>query len=620
MKRIIPLLLMLVLLTGCGFGDIFSGLKPTKPETPEVTTESAESDEPTEPPLPWTEAVGMPWDRDGVLLEMPLSIPDGLHYSYFLEVDGDLLLWSMDTHLENCAYLEMCLIELDDSTISALRDLEVSEYVTPQVLDGYIYVCDHSAGRIEKLNKSLQTVEQWTTEAEYGTWYMGADETLYTLNLDLQLHRHDLKTGASVPALEGDPAVAWLNISGETAVIEYYRDDTGAKTFAVLDLMSGEVQSCRFDDYDTVYVVDNNWLCENYDYGYTYYLSVNGAEPVCIDCADSNFRLQDEGWLLETTFDNRYLRLYTLDGELISSACAYEVDSGYFDTELIWNESLGGYFLQARGYDETKRLLFWDISKSSSGENLEFTAIPEPDANQSRLEEEAEKLEQKYGVSILVGDECETSFYEFTASQVTDWNRVNAALDTLDRALVVYPAGFLKQLRYGSIHGIQIQLISDLWADGSGRYGDGYIAFTQPYGDHYLMVIDIDDVTVETYYHEFSHIIDSYLEWDALEREDALYSEERWAAFNPGWFTGYSYDYSVEHYLEDYSFFVDGYSTISPTEDRARVMEYAMAEYGYWTFEGSRGLLNKLEYYAKCIRDAFDTTGWPETVLWEQYL
>ena len=72
--------------------------------------------------------------------------------------------------------------------------------------------------------------------------------------------------------------------------------------------------------------------------------------------------------------------------------------------------------------------------------------------------------------------------------------------------------------------------------------------------------------------------------------------------------------------MQDYTCFVDSYSTIKPTEDRARVLEYGMSQYGSWTFEDAPVLLAKLDYYCRCIRDAFDTTGWPDQVLWEQYL
>jgi hypothetical protein len=184
----------------------------------------------------------------------------------------------------------------------------------------------------------------------------------------------------------------------------------------------------------------------------------------------------------------------------------------------------------------------------------------------------------------------------------------------------VYPEGFFRQLRYNNISSIQIQLISDLQADGSGRYGGDYCAFTQTLWDHYLMVIDIEASSTETYYHEFSHIIDSYLQSESESRKDALFSEETWNSLNPKWFAGYSNDYGYEIKLDDYSCFVDSYSTISSTEDRARVLEYAMADFGRWTFEDAKGLRKKLDYYCRCIRDAFDTTGWPEVLPWEQYL
>ena len=37
-------------------------------------------------------------------------------------------------------------------------------------------------------------------------------------------------------------------------------------------------------------------------------------------------------------------------------------------------------------------------------------------------------------------------------------------------------------------------------------------------------------------------------------------------------------------------------------------------------FEPGSGLRAKLEYYAECIRDCFDTEGWPEVLPWEQVL
>ena len=67
------------------------------------------------------------------------------------------------------------------------------------------------------------------------------------------------------------------------------------------------------------------------------------------------------------------------------------------------------------------------------------------------------------------------------------------------------------------------------------------------------------------------------------------------------------------------AYFVDTYARTYPTEDRARTFEYAMAGWD-WVFTEQEPLREKLAYYAACIRDAFDTAGWPDVTTWEQPL
>lgn len=606
MKKLLVILLALLMLTACGSEDV----PPTDPPT-----------EPTEPSVPWTQAAGMAWDDSGVLLEMPLTIPDGMHYRSWTGFDGDLLMWSVDAHRNDPTVLELCLVELDDGSVIAQRDIPLSEYCVPQVLGDSLYICDRTAGTVYRLNRELNTVHQWTTEPGEGSWYMGGNDTLYILDYEGHLAALDLATGRRGPLMEGDPEVVWMTVTDNDAALEYYRTDTGAKTIALLDMTSGQLhEPTQEADISSIARAGDTWLWGKYMDGHIFYLSVDGAEPLRINGKDRNISLTSRGHLVACTSDNVSIELYDLEGKLISSARVFESGSGYAGTEMIWNEALGGYFLQVRGFDETSRLLFWDISGTGEGEDLTLTPVPKPDEAQAQLAARAEQIGQKYGLTVLVGEACDTAFDEFTAQQVTDWDRVSTALDTLEDALADYPEGFISQLRYDNIRGIRIHLISGLFADGSGRYGEGYAAFTQPQWDHYLMVVDIDDSTEQTYYHEFSHIIHSYLDWEATQRSDALYSPDEWASLNPWWFDGYSNNYADEHSIDEYGWFVDSYATVSLTEDMARVLEYAMSEYGQWTFEDAPGLQNKLAYYCRCIRDGFDTNGWPETPLWEQYL
>ena len=217
-----------------------------------------------------------------------------------------------------------------------------------------------------------------------------------------------------------------------------------------------------------------------------------------------------------------------------------------------------------------------------------------------------------------MGQACNTEFAGFHAEIADDWLTVSLALDTLDQALSRYPKDFFYQLRYDTIRTVEFQLVRMLNPYDTEEYPESYAAFTQTLYDRHMIVVDVSSATHQTYFHELSHVIDSYLGWDADHRQDALFSEERWAAMNPVWFPGYSYTYSLQYALEDSDSFIDSYATVSPSEDRARVMEYAMLEFN--AFWGHDNLTEKLRFYCSCIRDAFDTTNWPNKLPWEQYL
>ena len=608
MKRLLIVLLMLLVLAGCGREDIVPTEVPTEPT------------EVTEPTIPWVEELGMAWDTEGVLKEIPLTIPDGLHYTSVMNYDGDLLLWSIDDHLEQSS-LEMVLVELDDGTITATRDMPVGQYVYPQCLGDTLYICDGQGGLVTALDKELKTVQKWEFEPTQNSLNMGGNGILYGSTPDEKLLAMDLSTGESYAALEGDPTIGWVSINGGNMIVRCYTPDTGTPDYAAIDLMTGEYTYAGAPrEAGSATKVGDTWMYEYYGENYMYDFYTAGQEPSRLVPEFSTVTLLNEGKLLSTSMDSTVVSLHNLDGSLISSCRVSEREMGYLDSHIIWNEANGGYFMILRNYGDTARLLFWDVEKSIEGADLPLEPVPTPEESQLRLEQRAAELGKKYGVNILVGEQCDTQYDEFSATLATDPEQVNQALNVLDRALAVYPEGFLRQLRYGTAYAINIQLIRDLQADGSGRTGGGYSAFTQQEWESSLMVIDIEDSSERTYYHEFSHIIDRCLEWDAEHREGALYSESGWTDLNPGWFAGYTYDYSWERDVQDYNAFIDGYATIKPTEDRARVLEYAMVNWGDHYFEPGTVLTKKLDYYSRCIRDAFDTEGWPAVTVWEQYL
>lgn len=606
MKRILYLLSVLLMLSGCARNPVETAMP--------VTTVPV-----TEPPVPWIHQNGTDWDREGNLRQLHLTVPDGIQFNNALEFDGDLLLWSIDNHLRDVYTLELCLMELDTGTVTASRELVCSEYVDPQVLGQTLYICDQTEDRILSLNTSLQTEKQWDAGEWEGTFVMGADETLYIYDWNGNVTRLDLKTGETAPLMP-DCYIDYFTAREDYASIQYLEPDTGAAQHILMDLHTGDfLEPPRQNNYSDLFYSQGTWLCESYRYGNISYVGTSGEDFRSASLGSDMLKLLDGNTLLLTSEEGCAMSIHDITGKALARAILTEQPYSYNCIDVIPSDAFGGYFLLLNDYSGSLRLLYWDIYQGEPGNDIPFAPISKPDEAEAAVRSRAQELSNHYGLNILVGTDCGTVFFDFSAEQVTDWEAVDYALDVLENALDDYPEGFFRQLRYGDIRRTEIHLAGTLTAT-NGEYTDSYEAFVQDNYDCHVMVADITLADEGTYYHEFSHVIDSFLEWDAMNREDAVFSEETWCDFNPHWFPGYTYDYSREELVQDYSCFVDSYSTINPTEDRARVLEYAMADYGTWTFEGCEVLTNKLDYYCRCIRDAFDTTGWPETVFWEQYL
>lgn len=606
MKRLVCLVFILVLLCGCG-GPGQGTVSPTETQIP------------TQPPTPWIETVGQPWDAAGALLELPLTVPNGLAYTSCMVFDGDLMLWSLDEHRVDHPSMEICVIDLDTGEILAQSEIHIHLSTPPQVLGEYLYLWDNSTGLILQLDKQLNEIHRWETDIRDAAVYMGDKGTAYVNIWDMESYIYNLETGEKQPVLEENPDISYLDCADEYLRVEYYHPDTGETCTAFLDLHTGARYDMPIRGISGNEFRNGTWLLNEYEDSYVYTLVPSDGEAVTVDCGYSSLELVESDLLLKINEGGNQLSLHDLSGKALAKCIISEQDYGYESFELIPNEALNGYFVVLRNYGAGIRLLFWDPARGERGEDIPFEPVPEPAEQERMVRSRIESLKQEYGLNILVGEETDTFNLDFEAEQVTDWAEIDKALDTMEDALEEYPDGFFRQLRYGDMKRLEIHLAGTLTAINE-EYTDTYEAFVQEGYDSHVVVMDIFLSDETTYYHEFSHVIDSFLAWDASQREGALFSDETWCGFNPGWFPGYTYSYSWEQYVEDYSCFVDSYSTINPTEDRARVLEYAMAEYGSWTFEGAAVLLEKLDYYCRCIRDAFDTTDWPEELLWEQYL
>lgn len=285
--------------------------------------------------------------------------------------------------------------------------------------------------------------------------------------------------------------------------------------------------------------------------------------------------------------------------------------------------------------DGVQTPILWDYGTGNltDGETEELTSLrPE---SYSDTTERAVRLSEQYGVYIYTGEAVlDVAFPDYTLSVCADAASIDAALDALEAAFSRYPEGYLEQLGGSDTRGICFYLSGTMTPNDPGQNIANPGGLSCQVGDLELIALDASGyVRAQDVIHELTHILDHQL-WLALD-------EEIWNAMNPEGFEyhyayidedGVSYEWGDTTYTADGSayyngdvesvYFVDAYSTTYPTEDRARLMEYLLADpdSGPNRWFSSSHIQEKLTWYFSLIRSEFDTAGWPEQTVWEAEL
>lgn len=625
MKRLLPLLLLLLSLTGCAAAHGRAASPPDAEAMHVFVQEEAEALK--RPPVERYALLDSAQTDDGILYTIDCEVVAELVHANLTIFDGDLLFYDQTWTDEESSTLHLALVDLRSGALRAEATLEVGGYAMPQVWDGQLILCDSHRGVVRCLDTALQVTQEYTAAPDWNHWYLGGDgNELYQLGWDTGVLVTDLSTGVQQPVSTRFSDVFFSDTSPDQLTLSYLDLDSQMTTQGYLDLSTGALVGVPFDvPLTSAAHWGDIWLGYNFYYGSGVYYLGSDASPSVIT-PEGNAALQllsPQGQLLQTDADN-HLTLYGLDGSFLS-ACQPEVEAGgYLQAQFIWSETYGGYFFLVNDSRGEGQLLFWDVDAPAQGEDLvltawaDHTALPEGTSAEAALYQRAAQLGEQYGVTIRIADQCDTVFTDFESMQVSYSDAITTALDHLEQALSSYPEGFFSQLRFDQIYGVEIQLVGALTAISEDWTTASYAAFATEGDGKYLVVIDVYQSEPHTICHEFSHIIDKKLSWDAHCRSDALYSEERWASLSPEG-TEYSYTYTDWPDISDnelWTYFVDSYSRTFPTEDRARIMEYAIMDW-FWDLEECPGIRAKLAYYSQCIRDAFDTTGWPEVTVWE---
>lgn len=632
MKRLLLLCLSaILLLSACNETD---GAKKettkstTSAATTSATTTTAEP-EPEIPEIEYTMLDGKTAVNDEKnLIDCEIDIPSDFQYPIiYLYKDKILVCEYAHNGGETDTKINMAMISLVDGEVLCRNSYESENFITFLVTNEYLSIFDYDIGEIKILDDNFEVTKTYKTgDSNSGDIFMtDTPGVIYSIRNDSGLFKVDLETGESEEIIRS-PKIELSYSDDNYIYLQYIPDDSSMFENVVLDRKSGTLSPNtlersayyirRFGDF---FIYE-----KNFDYTHTYF-NYNGVEKK-IATEDSVIRTtkNSQNFTLSqnSQYKTDYVRLYSPDGKYISGF-TNPLDGVYLDTEFQYSEEYGGYFIISNDMNGAQ-LYFWDISVETEGEDIVFEdVVPEveyaavvPDYIRKKIN----RIESTYGVDIKVFDECDSEVACYDLVFSNDEYEVSSFLDILESCMAKYPDGFFQQIKYGNVGEIEIQIVFDIVSKDDIMDAAAFVTVDD---DKQVVVFDALCFEYEVY-HEFTHVIDNFLTFKTKISDEMVFNEEDWSALNPAGFVyaesgnnsdlDYLYNY---YYYGNEDYFAMEYGCANSMEDRATLMGSVMSEYSIADCTSPQ-LVAKKNYWSQCIRDGFDTTGWPEKTLWEK--
>lgn len=347
---------------------------------------------------------------------------------------------------------------------------------------------------------------------------------------------------------------------------------------------------------------------------------------------------------------SRYTYSVSFNGYMNSDLSILDLGSGMF-ADLSAFPELDGSFMNISGaYGEfgesialgttdrngSASVYIVDPSLLSYTESVEMLPAPEESGSASSApylsdaRTWADKIEEKYGVEILIGDEIlsaeEQGEYVFTSttsgedgySDEEEISDVVNMLNIIDTSLSRYPEGFTRSfINSRGKGGLRFLLVRDMASDQNESFTAAGLQYTT--GAWYNVALDVDSVYENSVHHEIWHAAELLI--------DLLTSgidENEWSKLNPD---GFAYQYDFDTYTDneeildqvlyssDDPYFTRIYSTVTPQEDRATLIEETLAMVGDYQKRNNfiysyPRLVAKLDYLARLSEECFGYVYW----------
>ena len=611
MKRMLPLLLCLLLLTGCG--------SPADPTAPNQDTVPIVTEVSTEPPA--TEPIPME-----PLVSKMLDTGSAGGLTPF----GDAIL--VFSHEEWTT-----LTRYDAMTLEPLNTVELDTYIciddpAVQISDKGMTYYDYNTMELVFLDTGLKEVRRIPVpegamgdpalSSDRNQLYYLTENALRVVDLESGMDRLVREMAYDVQYLQGlhcDDTILELNVS----------DIHGNSSYLFLSVADGRLLH-EVQDYATVYTWGDRYFATVMDGHYQEKLTgIRGNEVRMFHCPDPDASVSP---LLAQ--DALVTGSEQTDGTV--KLDYYRLSDGTHPYSVTLGTGCNPYSARGEGDfvwlltydDESGRDIIhrWYLPATAVADDTVYIGIRRTAENPDeyglqQCAEFAAQLSERYGVQIstwLDAAAVEPWDYEIVPEyQVTV---IRKALTTLDTAMSHFPEGFFAEATADMGDGVlRIGLVRSLLGvqnTGSLDTASG-IQFWDNNGNAHIR-LELSYGLEQNFYHELFHVIEGHI----IANSQAF---DEWSKLNPKGFS-YDYSYSDYYYRDDYHllddpnrYFIDMYSMTYPKEDRARILEHACMPGNEYYFQ-SEHLQRKLLAICTGIRTAFDLEDVTEPFLWEQYL
>lgn len=524
--------------------------------------------------------------------------------------------------------------------------------------DGRIAIYNYDSLEYKFLDTALKEINTVKVETVDGYWNNNCD-TYYYLR-DRVLCKMNISDGSTERVglsldLRFLEISAFENTSGNVVMQFYLSNYSGECGTALINVNTGDIsmlQDKRFQSYFTENGLSFMAFDENTMNYSLYYGSYEGNFKFVDSSIFSNS--SDELYCVSNSkyavgISNENTSLYSCDDKI--SECQLNKNGITGEIRYICSISdgnlLAGAVYDGRAFKiymiDPAQLSFSNIADAAVIENI-ITVDGKIAENNfkgsetlslakslSEARKQADSLEEKYGVSILISSQCKDAValcldrkIHITDAMDKDeeLRGVTRALQSFNRVLSLYPEGFFKQFKNSMGEGgIRFLLVGEIESN-NGTVGCAY-----ENGDWQFVAVDVrmaeglDGIICHEIWHSTENII--------LSKDYSAFDIDKWSSINP---KGFKYneteDVPDKNQLRwTYNsgatkdiYFVDSYGRTNAKEDRARIMEYFMAhEDDAKQLIKYPAIKQKLKMMCDAVRNNFDTTGW-DNVRWEKYL